>query len=193
MNTIGFSESMLRRMMMLGLIASLTACAANDADEASAPEPSSTGGPSADTGSDDGAPGSTSTASEETGVASTGGGDSGGSSSGSTDGGSESSGGGPPAVPWADCDAELMCGGDDQCVINPLPGEGPGLQWCGAPCDPDGAGDECPDPPLNSETSKTCFDLHDGTGACALDCSGGFACPTGMSCFNGNLCLYGET
>ena len=178
------------QMRWIGLIVvGLVACTATASDESDATTGGATTGDetggSGDSGSSTGA--ATTTGSEAS---------SGGSSEESTSDGSSSSDssssstGGEPVEPWGDCDEQLACGGAETCVVDPLPEEGPGLQWCALSCDPDGDGAECPDPPAGSEVTKFCFDLHDGTGACALDCVGGYECPGGMTCFNGNLCLY---
>lgn len=167
-----------------------------DADTSSSTDAASTGESSATTGSE-----SSSSGGSGSGESSSEGSESGGSSSdettegssGSSESGSGSSSTGGAVEPWSDCDEAQSCEGEEMCVVDPLPGEGPGLQWCALPCDPDGDGSECPDPPAGSEVTKSCFDLHDGTGVCSLDCTGGYECPNDMSCFNGNLCLYGES
>ncbi|MFO0634054.1 MAG: hypothetical protein U0168_14505 [Nannocystaceae bacterium] len=152
---------------------------------------------SAGTSSSDTSGGSTTTAStgeasgdSSTGAAASSGGDaSEGTSSETSSGSDEGSTTGAPVEPYADCDRAMSCGDALICVEDPIPGE-VGLQYCGAPCDPDGDGSECPPPPVGSEVTATCVDRHDGTGVCGLDCLGGYACPQGMSCFDGWLCVW---
>jgi hypothetical protein len=93
----------------------------------------------------------------------------------------ESGGGGDGA--YAPCPGG-MCLNGESC----LSGEGPneGKSYCAEICSPAGNPANCPDPP-DGDAMPICIDVNDGMGGgntsyCALDCSGGETCPTGLSC-----------
>lgn len=92
---------------------------------------------------------------------------------------------------WADCLADdgtpndVVCQSPDAvCVTDGFDVGGCLFDSCVDACD-------CPPAPPGSEAQVVCdMLLGDGDGDCYLDCSGGEACPNGMICFMGFVCLF---
>lgn len=100
---------------------------------------------------------------------------------------------GQDAATYPNCDTTGACPDAQICVPYTNGDDMPaGIQWCGEPCDPAGDASACPPPHPNAMVTPTCVELADGTGACGLDCEGGYNCPPGMSCFDGRLCVWGD-
>ncbi len=111
-----------------------------------------------------------------------------GSSSGDTGSSSDegsSSSGGPPADGYGDCANEpdrVACGPGEICLD----------AGSAAACSYQGCADAagCP-APTTGDASAQCFDIDkDGSNDCFLDCSGGEACPDGMTCVFEFACLW---
>lgn len=91
-----------------------------------------------------------------------------------------------PELPvYGDCNnVNAVCAGDPFCGYAPG-GEGA----CFSSCDDVG---DCPAGPASGTADVACGEAvgnADGD-ECYLDCSGGATCPTGMSCFFGDTCLW---
>jgi hypothetical protein len=85
--------------------------------------------------------------------------------------------------PYGDCVGEMMaCPDMGLCVLVPATGV------CAPPC-VDVM--DCPPPPAGGTAPAICGDANaNGAGDCLLDCSGGNACPTGMTCFSDQICVW---
>lgn len=91
-------------------------------------------------------------------------------------------------TPYGDCfnNPTGICGLDGLCLND---GAMPTIGVCATAC-PGGVGD-CPAAPPGGASPTTCADLTaDGAAECYLDCSGGAACPPGMTCFSNTLCAW---
>jgi hypothetical protein len=109
----------------------------------------------------------------------------GSSSSGDpTTGGEEPSTGEPPAEGYGDCQNDppgVACLPSEQCV------DFGNVAVCAEGCVAPG---DCPVPSTGNPT-VFCADYDgNGTSDCMLDCGGGQACPDGMICYAGFLCMW---
>lgn len=99
----------------------------------------------------------------------------GGETSGDASSSSSTTAGSGDASPiYGPCDEICSLDLDNGCVS---PSDGSGREFCTQPC---ADASECPPPPSGAAVAG-CVDPGQGK-ICFLDCSGGAACPAGMSC-----------
>ena len=90
--------------------------------------------------------------------------------------------------PYGDCfnNPTDICGIEGICLNDNV--AAPTIGVCTQPC-PGGVAD-CPPAPAGGAAPVTCGDLTgDAVDECFLDCTGGAACPAGMTCF-ANICVW---
>lgn len=117
---------------------------------------------------------------QTTSVGDTGGGDAGDGTSSETTGGV---GPQPGSGMWSHCTDPSMCDEGLGCLSNDGATDG----YCSSLCEPAGDPSGCATPPAG--TGVTCTMAGGGESVCALDCSSGKPCPTGMVCSDTQICM----